>query len=130
MGWFLRGGVRPVTLTIVSWHSAEEVDEHPLDDPQIRGWLGGYAPGGRIAASGPWDAYVDRITDDAGDRERLEALKAYIVENELRRGGWWHQREGIPKFSDGSMLYLSMRAWGDLMAAIWGGDYCLYAWED
>lgn len=120
----------PVTfteaLTIVSWHGADEpvFDEGSLDNPLVRGGLGGI-----WRDDPPWDEYVASWRDP-GDHARLECLKAHLVANNIRRGGRWHQSQGIPQFSDGSYMYFSQRAWGDLMAAIWGGHYCHYAWED
>ena len=60
----------------------------------------------------------------------LEALKKEIVSKNIRYTGEDHQNadDGVPVFSDGTVLVLSWRAWGDLMAAVWSTeenkDYC------
>lgn len=108
------------TLTIVSWHGEEDIPS--LDDPKVWSCCGGI-----WRDDPPWELYIGEWSEAA--RPHLECLKAHIVENGIRNGGFWHQAEGIPQFSDGVYLFLSMRAWGDLMAAIWGGHYCHYAWE-
>lgn len=111
-------------LTIVEWVGEETIpDEGFGDDALVRGWCGGVAGG-----YASWEAYLSDCPE--ADHPRLEVLRDHLVATDMRNGGLWHQREGIPKFSDGSVLFLSMRAWGDLMSAIWGGgDYCSYAWE-
>jgi hypothetical protein len=109
------------SLEIVSWHGEGDVGQ---DDPLVRGGVGGID-----RHDPPWDEYLASWLDPA-DRARLTRLKAHLVEHGNKRGGWWHQREGIPRFSDGSYMFMSMRGWGDLQAAIWGGHYCHYAWED
>lgn len=71
------------------------------------GWVAGHV----------WAEYLE----DHGTEEHpyLEALRAEIVRLGIKRGGDWHQREGVPVFSDGTVGHFSMRAWGDLCAAIW-----------
>jgi len=119
-----------ISIEIVGWHHEDEFPDDFLEDPKFVGWSGGYAPNGVISPSGPWADYIERVADTEEDRQRLECLRAYIEANDVRNGGSWHQRGGgIPRFSDGTYIYLSQRAWGDLMAAIWGGTYCDFAWE-
>jgi hypothetical protein len=67
----------------------------------------------------------------------LEALRLSILHLGLTEGGFWHQRDcGVPLFSDDTVGFFSMRAWGDLMAAIWNSElatksfsYVDFAWS-
>ncbi len=62
-----------------------------------------------------------------------DALRRAVLERGLRRGGDWHQSapDGVPVFDDGAIGTFTYRAWGALMAAIWGPeDGCLYRYLD
>lgn len=68
--------------------------------------------------------------------ERYEALSREIVSRNICYGGFWHQHSGggVPLFDDGSVVRLTMRSWGDLLATIWSRedgadyDYIEFAW--
>jgi hypothetical protein len=32
--------------------------------------------------------------------------------------------------NNGKIFFVSMREWGQMMADVWGGTYCDYAWQD
>jgi hypothetical protein len=57
-------------------------------------------------------------------REHYEALRTEILRRRLRVGGDWHQEseQGVPVFSDGGVATFTMRAWGDLLAAVWSTE--------
>lgn len=58
--------------------------------------------------------------------ERHEAVKSYIKEHGLMFYGEDHQTDsfcGVPLFNDGSVVTYTMRAWGAMMAEVWGGTY-------
>lgn len=66
----------------------------------------------------------------------FEAIREEILRLQLKRGGFWHQeQDGIPVLSDGHHFSASMRAWGDLLAAVWSEadnkdhSYCEFAWS-
>jgi len=71
-----------------------------------------------------WKDYVKAVLEQHWSLERAEALRKSIIENNIRRGGDWHQYddEGTPIFSDGTCCTLTFRAWGDLLAAIWSTE--------
>jgi len=84
----------------------------------------------------PWDEYVESTTTSEKEAAYAEALRKSIVQHDVRYGGFWHQysENGVPLFEDGTVATFSMRAWGDLLAAIWsdvdGKPYCYadFAW--
>lgn len=76
--------------------------------------------GGWFSDGNRWKDYVENFADKG--REYAEAIRKYIVEHDIKRGGDWHQREGTPLFSDGTVASFSYRAWGDIMAAIWSEE--------
>lgn len=84
--------------------------------------LGGL--GGFFSLGMRWADYVEAV----GENEYTLALREYIVQNEIKEGGGWHQDEGVPVFEDGTVASFSFRAWGDLLAAIWSEelnqDFC------
>lgn len=75
---------------------------------------------------------------DFNARSQIEWANAeQAVVDEIRRkrykfGGNYHQYGlyGCPVFDDHTVFMVSMRHWGSIMARVWGGDYCSYAWED
>jgi hypothetical protein len=75
-----------------------------------------------------WKDYIDIFKEEA--HEKLEYYRKYIVDNEIKCT-WEEQQnwyECLPLFDDGTSAMFSMRAWWDLMAAIWSEeenkDYC------
>ena len=69
-----------------------------------------------------WKDYVERFDDSVVPY--LEALKEEILDKELKYTGEDHQygEYGTPVFEDGRVFLASMRAWGDLMAAVWSEE--------
>lgn len=110
---------------VVGWVSWDEAQSRP----KAVGGLGGWFEDGQR-----WADYLDIWQE--GAHPYLEAIREAVLEGEIKRGGFWHQAEGCPVFDDGTAASFSMRAWGDLLAAIWseaeGRDhnYCHFAWED
>lgn len=88
------------------------------------------------SGTSPWDEYVESTTTTEKEAAYAEALRKSIVQHDVRYGGFWHQysENGVPLFEDGTVATFSMRAWGDLLAAIWsdvdGKPYCYadFAW--
>jgi hypothetical protein len=67
----------------------------------------------------------------------FEAVRHYLTKNNLRKGGFWHQNEGILIFNDGKVFSMTFRAWGAFAAAVWNTEekhrrYCYtdFAWDD
>lgn len=108
-------------VTIVDWISYEDAEGKEES-------CGGM--GGSVAFGDRWD---DVFTNA---NKHLNALRAEILRLGLRNGGFWHQEEGVPVFSDGTVGTFSMRAWGDVLAATWAThedvdySYCDFAWTD
>lgn len=111
-------------LRIVAWMSYDDATEN---DPPNVGDLGGYVEG-----TG-WPEYIDTWSDEA--KPYYEIIREHILANQIFRSGDWHQAEGVPVFSDGTIAAMSMRAWGDMMASIYntqfGASYSYldFAWE-
>lgn len=97
-------------MKVIGWISYDEAADHE----ESIGGLGGFFERGMR-----WKDYAD-IYNDKG-REYAEALRAAILERELRYSGSQHQNshDGVPVFSDGTVATFSYRAWGDLMAGVW-----------
>lgn len=47
----------------------------------------------------------------------------YVKDNEIKICGDVHQKRYIPLFNDGTVAMYTMRAWGKMMAEVWGGTY-------
>lgn len=128
-------------MKVVDWISYEEADEKE----EAVGGMGGFFNSGLIFTKDRgydetepvgqrWKDYADTWKEEV--QPYIEALKEEIVGKEIKRGGFWHQHsgEGVPVFEDGKVAIFSMRAWGDLLAAIWSEvedkDYCYadFAW--
>lgn len=78
------------------------------------GGLGGWVSGHK------WSDYLER--QDPRIHHYFEAIRASVIERNLRESGYWHQRGGEPIFSDGTYGAFSFRGWGDLLAAIWNTE--------
>jgi hypothetical protein len=113
-------------MEVVEWTNCEDKREDSF------GSLSGFFENGMR-----WKDYVERFTDEG--RVRAEALRRGIIAKGIRRGGFWHQcqsgnDDGVPVFSDNTVANFSMRAWGDLLAAVWSQEedtdynYCQFAW--
>ncbi len=103
-------------VTVVEWVADSDIET----DADDIGWMGGWFGWKRTGAR--WEDYLDAFGDSV--RPYLEAVRASVLEHNLRLTGEQHQHggSGVPVFSDGKMLRLSYRAWGDLMAAIWSEE--------
>lgn len=128
-------------MKVVEWIGYDEIG----DREEAVGGLGGFFNAGVIFTKEKgyddtekqgqrWIDYVDLWKEE--NRVYLEALREEILEKQIKKGGFWHQHggEGVPVFEDGKVAAFSMRAWGDLLAAIWSEaedkDYCYadFAW--
>lgn len=111
-------------ITVVDWIGYDDAQQY--DDA-----IGGM--GGWVKGTG-WDEFIDRIKDEY--KHYYEAVRASVIDKQIRRGGFWHQQsgEGVPLFSDNTVATFSMRAWGDLIASIWNSEegtdfsYIHFAW--
>lgn len=71
--------------------------------------------------------------DNKEDRYAHEAaLIAHLRKHNITHGGNWHQSVGVPVFSDGKVLMVSLRTWGGYIADAQGDTdpwaYCKWAW--
>jgi hypothetical protein len=68
-----------------------------------------------------WPDYLEQIKEYNVDPAYFERIREAVLATGLRQTGDFHQNseEGCPVFDDGTSGTFSMRAWGDLMAAIW-----------
>jgi hypothetical protein len=95
-------------------------EEHEKFNYEVSiGGLGGFFKEGMR-----WNYYICNFDK----KDYYEAIREYVIKNNIKQGGDWHQIEGIPLFSDNTVGSFSFRAWGDLLAAIWSEyenkDYC------
>lgn len=93
----------------VSYNVAESMPE------SVFGGMGGWFSKGQR-----WSDYLDAYKPEY--HKDLEVLRASILKNNIRVTGGEHQSqysESVPVFPDGTAATYSMRAWGDLMAAVW-----------
>lgn len=108
-------------MIVKDWIKYE--DAKNFTDNKIGGFGGFFNDGMR------WEDYIETFTDKA--KIYVEALRYEIVNKNLKFTGRDHQssnHENAPLFEDDTTATYSMRAWGDLMAAIWSQqedkDYC------
>ena len=115
-------------MRVVEWISyplAEKYPESPLGS--LGGWFGMKDPD-------RWRDYLEVWHESV--HPYCEAFREEVLRLSLKRGGFWHQSDkpGVPVFDDGTVPLFSMRAWGDIMAAIWSEEeatnynYCQFAW--
>lgn len=105
-------------IEVWQWTNSEACEKEGRDDV---GCMGGFFQDGMR-----WKDYLEHggLPD-----EYAEAMRRAVIAGNIREDGGWHQMsdKGIPLFTDGKCALLSMRAWGDLLAAIWsehdGRDY-------
>ena len=83
-----------------------------------------------------WNDSLARFEDDSDGAIQYANAEQAII-NEIRRrkykfGGFYHQYgdAGCPVMDNHTAFLASMRQWGDIMARVWGGDYCEYAWDN
>lgn len=78
---------------------------------------------------------AEAIASESGENASDEAFNAIVKcckEKQYKFGGQIHQSssyKGVPVLSDGCVFFATMRAWGEVMAAVWGGKYSQYAWS-
>lgn len=109
-------------LTLEKWI---DYGDAPTDDAHCLSWLGGWfnfnpSEEDQSKYTGKrWKDYLDTFQVEV--HPYLEAVRVAIVANGRRFNGDAHQHQPgcVPLFSDGKVLCLSFRAWGDLMAAVW-----------
>lgn len=98
-------------MIVIGW-----IDDDEIEDGFIThfGGLGGFFKNGMR-----WKDYIDVLDED--EKLYAEALRRAVVDHDFRYTGDQHQNGplGVPVFSDGTYASFSLRAWGDLMAAIW-----------
>jgi hypothetical protein len=56
---------------------------------------------------------------DEDDNDYESIIKKYIVTNNIRKKGSWHQKDGIFLFSNNKIAMYGQRGWGYLLAEIW-----------
>lgn len=100
-------------MEVISMISKEESSNHEISF----GRLGGFFENGMR-----WKDYIDTVLPEK--RLYAEAFRKFAVSNNIRITGEQHQEssEAVPLFSDGTIMSLSWRAWGDIMAAIWSEE--------
>ena len=92
------------------------------DRPEIIGGLGGWFDYGMR-----WEDYLDSLLDFK--KPYAEALRKDILEKKIVHNGFWHQ------YDEGTIGSFSIRAWHDLIAAIWSTkenkdySYMDFAWS-
>jgi hypothetical protein len=101
-------------IFIKDWISYEEAEEKQDIGFGLGGW---FQDGNR------WGDYLEMLSPK--EIPYYEVLRQEILKRELHEGGDWHQHsgEGVPLFSDDTVMTYSFRAWGDLLAAIWSTEY-------
>ena len=109
----------------IKYEEAEGKEENGLGGSG--GWFG-YDEMNRDAAGrwtmsrGRWPDYLDHFEPKV--RSMLEELYQSIVANRIRCTGEEHQHGAVavPLWDNGKVDTYSMRAWGDLMAAVWSTE--------
>jgi hypothetical protein len=117
-------------IVVVDWISPEAAEPLAESFGGLGGWFGFPTRDSEHPAH-TWADYLERICGDSSLlRERAEALRASILERRIWEDGGWHQHDdhGVPRFDDDTIASFSLRAWGDLLAAVWttrlGRPYC------
>ena len=107
-------------MKVIDWISYEEAEKRK----EVVGSFGGFFDNGMR-----WQNYLEHVESSGlhlaawttPEVEYLEAIRASVLEKQLRLTGQDHQysEHGVPVFDDGTVAMFSYRGWGDLMAAIW-----------
>jgi hypothetical protein len=97
-------------MKIVKMISYEESEKY-ID----LGFSGGFFNGGMR-----WKDYIETKPKEA--YERLEVIRKYVIDNNLKINGPEHQEFGIPLFDDDIVTCFTYRGWGDLLAGIWSEE--------
>lgn len=98
-------------IAVVDWIAYSDTEEMTESIGGMGGWFG-------WSDDNTWDDYLESWKDEV--RPYAEALKENVLSTGRFINGYDHQyaEDGVPLFSDGTIGSFSMRAWGDLMAAI------------
>ncbi len=102
-----------MSITVKEWITYKKAEAGNYD-VFYRGIGGWFDEGHR------WKDYIEVFDDKV--KPYLEAIRKEIVKNNYKFGGYTHQLEMIPIFSDNTIGFFSYRAWGDLMSAIWAEE--------
>ncbi|NKB20941.1 MAG: hypothetical protein GKS01_10620 [Alphaproteobacteria bacterium] len=98
-------------LSVISW----DEDDTPEGGSALTWWGGFFENGMR------WKDYVGEF--DAKTQRYMEVARHSAIENKVKVSGGVHQSGGItPVFSDGAYFLMSLRSWGDFMAAVWSEE--------
>ena len=78
-----------------------------------------FETGGIFNKGDRWINYINSV--DGWKKPYLEAIREDVIRRKIRYGGKHYQQnqQTTPMFNNDKMAIFSMRAWGDLMAAIW-----------
>jgi hypothetical protein len=99
-------------MKVIEWEAYNDVQDLKESIGTLGGWFNWRNHGQR------WKDYIDCVKEE--EKPYAEAIRANVLENNLRFGGDFHQHQcGVPRFEDNTIGFFSYRAWGDLMAAIW-----------
>jgi len=71
---------------------------------------------------------VSQGYQDSSGPEHEKLLGEAIKAQGLKFTGETHQEKCCPVFDDGNTMLFSCRAWGEVMAGVWGGSYVDWAW--
>lgn len=101
---------------VESWISYFEADEYEKSIGGWGGWFNGEEKGQR------WKDFIEAV--EPIKRPYYEAVREAAILHGLRFSGSIHQQSenGAPLFDDDTVGQFTMRAWGDLMAAIWSEE--------
>jgi hypothetical protein len=107
-------------ITVVDWICDDDAGQREVALGGWGGWFG-YKENGetRENAHHRWKDYIEDLRPEC--IPYAEALRDECVKHNIRITGLQHQNDsnGVPVFSDGKIGSFSLRAWGDVMAAIW-----------
>lgn len=107
----------------ITYEEAADKEENGLGG--MGGWFGARYEGHKLLgwdAHHRWKDYLDNFKPEA--HPMLEELRRSILENKIRCTGAEAQNgyEAIPLWDNGKVDTYSMRAWGDLMAAVYSEE--------
>jgi len=111
-------------MRVTCWIDAKEAEDKKKSIGGMGGWFGidmekKDAEGRWGKAHHRWNDYIEAIKPET--REYAEAIRESVLANNIKTTGAEHQNDadGVPLFEDGTVGEFSMRAWGDIMAAVW-----------
>jgi hypothetical protein len=107
-------------IKVIGWINYKDAEDN------LRPAIG--CTGGWFQEGMRWMDYYEDVDDEL--QPYVQAIFDDVKENSIKLTGWenQHNNNGTVLFSDGKWAGFSMRAWGDLMAAIWSEiedkNYC------